>query len=89
MKFLIFPGNEVVVKKTVSSEIKKWDIIVFKDPVFKNPVTHRVVRKVVCDGEEFFITKGDFNLKEDFKKLSSKYIIGKVVKINKSFFLLI
>lgn len=59
METEIYKGDLVVVKNVDENELKKDDIIAFRDKE-DYVVTHRIV-EVINDGEVKFVTKGDNN----------------------------
>ena len=70
------PGDVIVISKVDSNEVKKGDIITFKEG--ENFVTHRVI-EIKKESDTKFITKGDANEDPDQRLVSSEEIKGKVV----------
>ena len=66
-------GSVVAVKPVRFENIKKGDIITFKD-VDGRTVTHRVLEKQI----DKLITKGDANDAQDSSSVSSDRVVGKV-----------
>lgn len=74
------PGDIVIVKDVDSNNLRKGDVITFKDGQVL--VTHRIDEVVTENGEVFFRTKGDANNTTDSELVDSEQILGrKILKI--------
>ena len=63
METQISPGDVVIVKETDAENLKKGDIIAFKDGDVV--ITHRIDEVVEKDGKKEYVTKGDNNTTQD------------------------
>ena len=63
METQISPGDVVIVKETDTENLKKGDIIAFKDGDVV--ITHRIDEVVEKDGKKEYVTKGDNNTTQD------------------------
>lgn len=63
METQISPGDVVIVKETDAENLKKGDIIAFKDGDVV--ITHRIDEVVEKDGKKEYVTKGDNNTTKD------------------------
>ena len=75
METEIYTGDVAFVKEVNPNELKKQDIIAFRNEQNK-VTTHRIIEIVEKDGEKFFRTKGDNNNTEDVKLVSTKSVEG-------------
>lgn len=78
----IYIGDLIIVKDTDVSELKKDDIIAFREYKDGNDkdyiiVTHRIVEVTEKNGELAFTTKGDANNSEDLDPVLASEIEGK------------
>ncbi|MBQ2828143.1 MAG: signal peptidase I [Clostridia bacterium] len=74
-------GDIVIVKKTVTDELKVKDVITFysNDPTMEGQiVTHRIIDITEENGQRLFETKGDNNQIADLEKVEEEDVIGKV-----------
>lgn len=74
-------GDIVIVKKTVTDELKVKDVITFyyNDPTMEGQiVTHRIIDITEENGQRLFETKGDNNQIADLEKVEEGDVIGKV-----------
>ena len=71
-------GDIVIVKKIGQDELKKGDIISFRQG--QSVITHRIAEVIEKDGKTQYKTKGDNNNTEDSGSISYDMIEGKVVK---------
>ena len=71
-------GDIVIVKKVYQEELKKGDIISFRQG--QSVITHRISEVIEKDGKIQYKTKGDNNNAEDSGSISYDMIEGKVVK---------
>ncbi len=79
------PGDMLLLRGVSAEEIEVGDIIVFHSPVDPNDlIVHRVIEKIVIDGDQYFTTKGDnprtnpWSLSYE-KEFPATYIVGKVI----------
>jgi len=78
MKPTINIGDIIITKKCSENDLNVDDIIAFiKNNEITN--THRIIKITEEDGKKFFVTKGDNNIVQDEKKISSNEIQGKVI----------
>ncbi len=86
MRPLIFPGDDVMVRRTAPSEITVGDIIAWKRTGSPSPypVAHRVIAHAFKNGRRFFRTKGDFNIRPDRPLIAEDDILGRVVAVSKA-----
>lgn len=85
---LIDVDDQIMLKKTSSSDIKINDIITFYSKKRKRNVVHRVIKKTYINKKILFKTKGDSNLEADKELANEKEFIGKVVSVkNKRIYL--
>ena len=75
METEIYTGDVAFVKEVNPNELKKQDIIAFRNEQNK-VTTHRIVDIIEKDGERFFRTKGDNNNTEDINLVSTKSVEG-------------
>lgn len=75
----IKPGDLVIVKGVLPSEVNKGDIITFKSSPSNNIITHRV-KEIVKEESIKFITQGDANNAQDLNPVEEHMVQGKVVK---------
>lgn len=63
-------------------DIEVGDVVMYYHPEMDINITHRCVRKITDDntGEQFLITKGDANAREDGIAVTNEELIGKLVK---------
>ena len=81
METQISAGDVVVVKETETQNLKKGDIIAFKEGDIV--ITHRIDELVIEDGNVKYITKGDNNQSVDIGSITRENIVGKMIyKIN-------
>jgi signal peptidase I len=73
-------GSIITIKCTEPHKIIIGDVIVFKSK--DQLVAHRVVKKVIENGVEYFKEKGDNNSSSTF--INSKDIIGKVIYVRRN-----
>lgn len=76
-------GSLIVVRSIQPSQLKKNDVITFKNPKKVNElVTHRI-NKITTNkkGSYQFTTKGDANNTIDLWEISSKGVVGKTVYV--------
>lgn len=74
METQISAGDIVVVKEIDTKELKKGDIIAFKDGNIV--ITHRIDEVTEIDGKTQYITKGDNNSTQDIGYVSPEQIEG-------------
>ena len=74
METQISAGDIVVVKEIDTNELKKGDIIAFKDGNIV--ITHRIDEVTEIDGKTQYITKGDNNNTQDIGYVSPEQIEG-------------
>lgn len=74
METQISAGDIVVVKEIDKNELKKGDIIAFKDGNIV--ITHRIDEVTEIDGKTQYITKGDNNNTQDIGYVSPEQIEG-------------
>lgn len=74
METQISAGDIVVVKEINTNELKKGDIIAFKDGNIV--ITHRIDEVTEIDGKTQYITKGDNNNTQDIGYVSPEQIEG-------------
>lgn len=74
METQISAGDIVVVKEIDTNELKKGDIIAFKDGNIV--ITHRIDEVTEIDGKKQYITKGDNNNTQDIGYVSPEQIEG-------------
>lgn len=74
METQISAGDIVVVKEIDTKELKKGDIIAFKDGNIV--ITHRIEEVTEIDGKTQYITKGDNNNTQDIGYVSPEQIEG-------------
>lgn len=74
METQISAGDIVVVKVIDTNELKKGDIIAFKDGNIV--ITHRIDEVTEIDGKKQYITKGDNNNTQDIGYVSPEQIEG-------------
>lgn len=72
-------GDIVVTKNVEQEELEEGDIISFREG--QNVVTHRIVEKVVVNGEEQYKTKGDNNNVADSGTISYELMEGKAIAV--------
>jgi len=81
MRYIFNIGDIIFVKNIPTKLIKINDIVVFKRS--EKFITHRIIKKKIKNGEIFFRTRGDSNLKPDSFFLREDEILGKVCGIKK------
>lgn len=74
METQIYAGDLVVVKETDTKELKKNDIIAFREDDIV--ITHRIIDIRNENGETRYITKGDNNNTEDHGYVTEKQVEG-------------
>lgn len=74
METQISAGDIVVVKEIDTNELKKGDIIAFKDGNIV--ITHRIDEVTEIDGKTQYITKGDNNSTQDIGYVSPEQVEG-------------
>ncbi len=76
MEPTIKTGSLIFIKQ--KEEYQESDIVTY-GPVTRPDflVTHRIVDEISEGEEKYFVTKGDFNEKEDVEKVYSQEVIGK------------
>ena len=74
METQISAGDIVVVKEIDTNELKKGDIIAFKDGNIV--ITHRIDEVTEIDGKTQYITKGDNNNTQDIGYVSPEQVEG-------------
>lgn len=74
METQISAGDIVVVKEIDTNELKKGDIIAFKDGNIV--ITHRIDEVSEIDGKTHYITKGDNNSTQDFGYVLPEQVEG-------------
>lgn len=70
-------GDIAIVKETRSDQLKKDDIISFREG--QNIITHRIMQVSEESGQKYFKTKGDNNNYEDEKLVSEALVEGVVI----------
>lgn len=82
MESEIYAGDLAVVKEIATDELKKGDVIAFRQDDIV--ITHRIDDIVMNEGERKFVTKGDNNNTTDVLPVSAEMIEGKYMfKISK------
>ncbi len=74
METEIFPGDLVIVKEVDTKNLKKDDIIAFKEDDIV--ITHRIVEILEDNGQKKYITKGDNNNTKDRGFVLEKQVEG-------------
>lgn len=74
METEIFPGDLVIVKEVDTKNLKKDDIIAFKEDDIV--ITHRIIEILEDNGEKKYITKGDNNNTKDRGFVLEKQVEG-------------
>lgn len=77
MEPTFYKNDLAIVKKCNSDELKKGDIITFKQD--DRIISHRILRITKEKGEERFITKGDNNDIQDKDQVTKQNVYGKVL----------
>ena len=79
MRPAISPGD-IVVDETVSPlQVRKGDIVTFREPESKRVVTHRVRKITVGDGYARIVTQGDANDAPERWRIEADGKLGRVV----------
>jgi len=71
-------GDELVMRRVKFSQVKRGDVIVYNDEIFKQVTVHRVVKIIKRGSKISFLTKGDSNRYQDKEVVDKKNFIGKV-----------
>lgn len=79
MSPVIKPGDLVIVKEVLPSDVNQGDIITFKSSPSNNIITHRV-KEIVKEDSIKFVTQGDANNAQDLNLVEEHMVQGKVVK---------
>jgi signal peptidase len=58
-------GDIMILHGAAPKSIKRGDVLVYENPIYRNPIIHRVVEIRETDGSLTFITKGDNNPVQD------------------------
>jgi signal peptidase I len=74
-------GEVITIKKVHPSDLRKGDIILFKNQ-YGLPVVHRIVRKIKSNSEMILQTKGDSITIPD-ESIHHADVLGKAIKIEK------
>lgn len=80
MKPMIKPGDVIVVKKIVDTDLlNPGDVIQFKrDSIM---ISHRIMQVIDREGKKSYITKGDNNSTADFAPVKPEQIRGKIINV--------
>lgn len=80
MEDTLYEGDLLLVKGVEDiSNIKLGDIIVFYNPYFDKLIVHRVIDRLILNGQVELITKGDNNAFPDNNRVNQKNVIGIVI----------
>jgi signal peptidase I len=80
------PKDEITIKSVPANTLKCGDIVLFESSQDSDKlIAHRLIQRLNNNGKLAFMTKGDFLFSNDKEPVLPEALIGKVIRIKKTY----